>query len=295
MNPEAELWRVYLRRDPSRFLLDGDANPSVYLWYLIDLAHRPEASVAVAEACERVLYSPPVQDTFAAQQHEGYWATPNSLAEPYYHGTLWSLALLTELGLPRGSRRARAGCEFALQNFLDERGRFAGLDAVESGYLIHALGYFRLNSDERVTRAARALAQIVAEQDSDEARVAALWAWADLCEEPELAQSARTVRSQLLDSLAARATRSFAPITFPSFDPRDPLFISRVLAIYGCANDPRAAPLIEGMLEKQDEQGRWPLENDLNGKVTASTEQVTSASRWATLNALRVIVKLVGT
>jgi hypothetical protein len=293
MNSETELWRIYLRRDPTRFLLDADTNPSVYLWYLIDLANRPEDSVAVADARERVLYSPPVQDIFAAQQAEGYWATPDSLAKPYYHATLWNLALLAELGVPRDSRRARAAYEFALQSFLDEHGRFGGLDAVESGYLIHALAYFRPNVDERVTRAARALAQIAVEADSDEARVSALWAWADLCDDPEVSGAARNVRELSLDSLAGRGTRGFAPITFPPFEPRDPLFISHVLAAYGCANDPRAGYLIESILQKQDEWGRWPLEKTLNGSMTACTEEVTSASRWATLNALRVVVKLV--
>ncbi len=293
MSSETELWRLYLRGDPTRFPLEADINPSVYQWYLIDLAHRPEGSVAVADARERVLYSPPVQDIFAAQQAEGYWATPDSLAKPYYHATLWNLALLAELGIPRDSRRARAAYEFALQIFLDEHGRFGGLDAVESGYLIHALAYFRPNLDERVTRAARALAQIAVEADSDEARVSALWAWADLCDDPEVSDTARNVRERLLDSLASRGDLGYAPITFPPFEPRDPLFISRVLALHNSANDPRAEPLIEGVLQKEDEWGRWPLEKNLNGSMTACTEEVTSASRWATLNALRVIVKLV--
>jgi len=68
MESALERWRRYLRRDPTRFLLDADANPSVYLWYLIDVAHRPETSRAVRDARERVLYSQPVQNLFAAQQ-----------------------------------------------------------------------------------------------------------------------------------------------------------------------------------------------------------------------------------
>jgi hypothetical protein len=293
MNSKAERWRIYLRQDPTRFLLDADANPSVYLWYLIDLAHRPENSVAVGGARERVLYSPPVQHIFAAQQREGYWATPDSLAKPYYRATLWNLAHLAELGIPRDSRRARTACEFALQNFLDERGRFAGLDVVESGYLIHALTYFRLASDERVMRAAHALGELVAEANSDEARLLALWAWADLREHAESSALATHVRERLLDSLAARGDHNYAPITFPPFEPRDPLFISRVLAIHDCADDPRAARLIQCVVKKQDASSRWPLENNLDGSMSECAEEETSASRWATLNALRVIVKLV--
>ena len=144
MDSRTEIWRKYLSKDPTRFLLDADANPSVYLWYLIDLAHRPEDSAAVKDARERVLYSSPVQDIFAAQNGEGHWGTADSLAIPYYQATLWNLALLAELGIPRDSRRARMGCEFALEGFLDKEGRFADLGLVESSYLIHAMSYFRL-------------------------------------------------------------------------------------------------------------------------------------------------------
>jgi len=171
MSSREILFRQYLKKDPTRFLLDAEANPSVYLWYLIDIARRPENSIAVGEARERVLYSNPVQEIFAAQKPEGYWESPESLSEPRYRATVWTLALLAELGIPRESRRARAACEFALQNFSDASGRFSELDTVEVGYLIHALAYFNRARDERVQRAARRLIQ---EDVSDDANVAAL-------------------------------------------------------------------------------------------------------------------------
>jgi hypothetical protein len=293
MDSQTQLWRNYLHKDPTRFLLDADANPSVYLWYLIDLAHRPENSAVVIDARERVLFSPPVQEIFAAQHEEGYWESANSLAQPYYRATLWNLALLAELGIPRDSRRARAACEFALEHFLEEGGRFAGLDLIESCYLVHALSYFRPAPDERVARAARSLIELAEEADSVEGCDMALWAWVDFRQDGEVSAVAEQVRERLLGWLGERGADGFAPITFPSFDPLDALFVSRVLALYDCENDPRAGRLIESVLRKQNEQSRWPLERNMNGKLTTQVETESYASRWATMNALRVIVKLV--
>ncbi len=290
MDAEIERWRKYLRRDPTRFLLDEEANPSVYLWYLIDVVHRPEDATAVVQARERVLYSRPVPEIFAAQQPEGFWENAESLAEPRYRATLWNLALLAELGVPRDSRRARSACEFALQNFLDPAGHFVGLDSVEAAHVVRALAYFNPAGDERVRRAAAPLAaQAARDPVSDEVRVTALQALAlpSSSDDPQRA----AILNRLLDSLAARA--EFGPITFPPFDPSDPLFILRVLGEHGAARDPRAARLVEFVMQKQNELGQWPLEKSLSGKLWTRVEEESPASRWATLNAVRVVVRLV--
>jgi hypothetical protein len=292
-DPQTELWRKFLHKDPTRFLLDPEADPSVYLWYLIDIAHRPEDSTIVTDARQRVLFSTLVQGIFAAQHADGYWESASSLSQPYYRLTLWNLAHLAELGVPRDSRRARAACEFALGNFQGERGGFVGLDLVESGYLIHALSYFRLASDERVARAASSLSQRALEADSIDALVMALWACADFRQNAEVSADVAFLRERLLDSLASSDDDRFAPITFPPFNPHDGLFISRVLALHDCAHDPRAAHLIESILEKQNERGQWPLERSLNGGPNLQSEGASPASRWATLNAARVIIRLV--
>src|SRR5690349_7918809 len=100
-----ERWKKYLRRDPTRWLLETD-NPSIVLWYQLDIAHRPEDALGVVATRERVLYSDPVQAIFRAQRELGFWEDEDSLSQPYYHATLWNLALLAELGIPRHSRRA---------------------------------------------------------------------------------------------------------------------------------------------------------------------------------------------
>jgi hypothetical protein len=42
-------------------------------------------------------------------------------------------------------------------------------------------------------------------------------------------------------------------------------------------------------MSKQDQQGRWKLENTLNGKMWVDIERRGKPSKWITLRALRVV------
>src|SRR5581483_4434023 len=56
LDPLIARWKQYLRYDPTHWLLETD-DPSIQLWYQLDIAHRPEDAAAVLETRERVLYS----------------------------------------------------------------------------------------------------------------------------------------------------------------------------------------------------------------------------------------------
>ncbi len=290
-----EVWKKYLRYDPTRWLLETN-DPSVLLWYQLDIAHRPEDAPGVIETRARVLYSDPVQTIFAAQNEMGFWGDPESLAQPYYTATLWNLALLAELGIPCASRRARNACEFILQNFLNEEGTFAGLNAVESGYLLRALGYFNYAKDARGLRAARTLSERV---ETFEERICALWGWRAFCEDAEIADAARDNIERVLaiaaqgNAPASGNAAASVPYTLPQFDPRDDLFLLRVLAEYDGVGDARVASLIDVLVGKQNERGQWMLGRDLNAQLVTPLERAGEPSRWVTLNALRVITKRV--
>ncbi len=288
LDPAIERWKKFLRRDPTRWLLASD-DPSILLWYQLDIAHRPEDAPAVMETRERVLYSNAVQEIFATQNELGFWGEPEALAQPYYGATLWNLALLAELGMPRASRRGRQACEFVLQSFLNEDGTFAGLNRVESGYLIRALAYFHLANDARVVCAARALGEHI---ESDEEWVCALWAWKAFEEDEVIREQIEVGLERALKTCEVSKTSQV--FTFPQFDPSDELFILRVLAEYDRVGDSRAARMVERLIGKQDEEAHWILERDLNGELVTTLERAGEPSRWVTLNALRVIVKLVG-
>lgn len=286
---EIERWKKYLRADPTRWLLEND-DPSILLWYQLDIAQRPEDARAVLETRERVLYSEPVQTIFAAQNELGFWGAASSLAHPYYTATLWNLALLAELGIPRASRRARNACEFVLQNFLRADGTFAGLNEIATGYLLRAFGYFNYAADARVLRAARVLSERV---ETSPARLAALWGWRAFCADEEIARLARENVERMLEEAKTGNAAVNLPYTFPQFDARDELFHLRVLAEYERVQDERAAPLVDALAAKQNERAQWTLERDLNAQLLTPLEHAGAPSRWATLNALRVITKLV--
>lgn len=283
MDAAIERWKQYLRRDPTRWLLETD-DPSLLLWYQLDIAHRPEEAPAVREARERVLYSDPVQAILARQDEAGYWGDAASPARPYYSATVWNLALLAELGLPRTSRRARLAAQFLLQNFWHADGHWTGLNAVESGYLVGALAYFGLAEDPQVVTAARAL-----NPPDLASRAAALRAWSAFADEGLAERIADTLGS-VLDEWDKQ---ELAPVTWPPFDPTDPVVILDALARFDKAGDARAARLVEAVMARQDKAARWTLEKDLNELLLTPFERQGEPSRWATLNALRAIVRMV--
>jgi hypothetical protein len=75
------------------------------------------------------------------------------------------------------------------------------------------------------------------------------------------------------------------PLTYWS----DVLETTAVLVELGYGNDPRLANAFQLILNKQDAQGRWKLENALTGKMWADIEQKGKPSKWVTLRALRVL------
>lgn len=295
---DLERWKKFLRYDPTRWLLETN-DPSILLWYQLDIAHRPEDAAGVMDTRERVLYSEPVQTIFAKQNEIGFWGDAENLAQPYYNATLWNLALLAELGIPRASRRARNACEFILRNVLNDDGTFAELNAVESGYLLRAFGYFKYAQDARVLRAARVLRE---RADSYEARTALLWGWRAFCEDAEIAEAAEENIERVLEEKDLRGfggkvdrtnLKGLGVYTFPQFNPRDELFLLRVLSEYDRVDDARVAPLIETLVTLQNERAQWKLERDWNDALVTPFERAGETSRWITLNAVRVIVKLV--
>jgi hypothetical protein len=53
--------------------------------------------------------------------------------------------------------------------------------------------------------------------------------------------------------------------------------------------DKRMQDALDVVISKQDDQGRWMLENTFNGRFQVSIEQKSKSSKWITLNALRTL------
>lgn len=75
---------------------------------------------------------------------------------------------------------------------------------------------------------------------------------------------------------------------FPLMYQSDILEVLLILSELNC-RDERMRDAIALVASKQDEQGRWTLENSYNGKFVANIEKKGKPSKWVTLNALRVL------
>lgn len=269
-------WRHRLHGDPAEWLLDSDDNPSVAFWFLHDIVGRPEDASTMVELREKILFSPIVQEILAAQNELGSWDNPHLLDEPKHRSTLWALALLTELGIPRTSRRARAGCEFALENL-----NFADKSLI--GLLAHSLLYCNLRSDPRTAQILDSLST-----DAASGNIFALWALADAASE-EYSATLKEGVEQLLNRLASGEFKIFG--VFSSFDMGDSLLALRVLAQLNRLDDIRAREALERIWTRQIENGRWALDKSYHHPIAARAEITLMPSKWATLNVLRVVTK----
>jgi len=75
---------------------------------------------------------------------------------------------------------------------------------------------------------------------------------------------------------------------FPLMYQTDALEILGILTQLGY-KDERMQEAIDVLISKQDDQGRWVLENTFNGRFQVNIEQKGKPSKWITLNALRVL------
>ena len=276
-------WRYRLQGDPAAWLLDADDNPSIYFWFQRDVVGRPEDAPALVQARERIVYSTPVQELFATQDPAGFWATSESLDAPRHTATLWSLALLAELGAPRGSRRAHAACEYIFQNIAHSNGTVQNaVDPIYEGLMVRALGYFN-RGDPRL---APMLRQIIA--SASQGDVFSLWALAENFHSEFLPAMERGVDRLFEAMLGGCATYG----TFPPFDPKDNLLGLRTIALIGKIKQPRWNPVLERVWERQREGGRWSLDKRCKPTLAPSLWHGDSDEKWATLNALRVLCKI---
>ncbi|MEA3337964.1 MAG: nitrogen fixation protein NifH [Chloroflexota bacterium] len=88
-----------------------------------------------------------------------------------------------------------------------------------------------------------------------------------------------------------RVSSTWFKLGFPLSYWSDILETAAVLVDAGHGGDPRLTGVIELILEKQDDQGRWALKNSLNGKMWADIEKKGKPSKWVTLRVLRMLKK----
>jgi hypothetical protein len=76
---------------------------------------------------------------------------------------------------------------------------------------------------------------------------------------------------------------------FPVFYVQDILHLVEALVLLGYGKDPRLANALQLIRDKQDSQGRWPMEYDYSGKTWVDFGAKKQPNKWVTLRALRVL------
>jgi len=88
---------------------------------------------------------------------------------------------------------------------------------------------------------------------------------------------------------AVKPSQNWWKFGFPVFYVTDILQIVEALVALGCGRDPRLTNALTLVREKQDDQGRWPLEYDYAGKTCVDFGSKKQPNKWVTLRALRAL------
>jgi hypothetical protein len=88
---------------------------------------------------------------------------------------------------------------------------------------------------------------------------------------------------------AARPSQNWWKFGFPVFYVTDLLQLVEALVALGYGNDPRLSRALDIIREKQDAQGRWPLEYEYTGKTWVDFGMKKQPNKWVTLRAARVL------
>lgn len=296
-----------LNGDPLPWLLEPE-NPPVRYWTLVEILDRSLGDPEVREAKTAIGRLPLVLEIFAAQHPDGHWG--HDQTRPYAaKGTLGTLMILHALGVEPDERTA-VGCESFLRFGQNESGGFSmvktqrsGITPCTTGHLLPCLTYFGLVDDPRVRRAFAFLIEDMSTEDALDCgryqhqdclwgAVAALNGLATLPDDVRNARSEQVVK-RLADTLL-NADYDFGgehKRWFTFGVPRDGaawdlISALHVLASHGYGGDSRFVRLLELVLARQDDQGRW-----LCGSVSRTwpLEKRNRPSKWVTLDVVRVL------
>jgi hypothetical protein len=297
-------WQKGLKGDALPWLLEIK-NPSVRLWTLLELLGCPVSDPEVIEARAAITDQPLVKELFALQHPEGYWGEDE--AKPYTaQGAVTVLNLLHMLGVPP-DKRTTAGCDSLLNFCQHECGGFSltkklrsGIFPCTTGEHLPFLVYFGLGDDPRVKAAFDFVIEDMSTEDALDCgryqhqdclwgAIAALNGLAVLPAEMRSRKSERVVEKlaeALLDAQYDLEGEHKRWLTFSVPRGWDLLSALKALGANGYAQDVRFIRLLELLLDRQDDQGRW---NCGSVSRTWPIEKRNRPSKWITLDALRVL------
>jgi len=317
-------WTSVLKADPTGWLLGSD-NPAVRFWTLKDILGKGEDSPELVKAREEITTAPEVQRVFSRMDVNGgpFWSTPDGSIwyEPGNSSTIFCLSVLAEFGLTCQHPIIASACEFVFR-YQNEDGAFRTGTKWWSCYtavILQFLIRFGLSQDERVMKTGKWLHQTQrldggwychkntliggVREKLESCPWSVLNVLSAFAELVELRTSQEVIpavefllkhwetRKPIPDTFHGRfgIGSRWQRIRFPFFH-YDLLNYAGALSHYRYAlSDPRFKSVVELLLSKQDKQGWWLIESPYSSWEEFEFGRKDHPSKWATLNALRVI------
>jgi hypothetical protein len=321
-------WKSYINADPTEWLLEED-NPSVRYFTLMDILEKPENNPKVVETKSNIMKMGVVPKILAKQETGGYWGIPEDFyIRAKYKGTSWQLIILAELGVDEFMlKNSQDPVSGAFSYISDESGtgdpeKVLPCLTANMAWSLIRFGYL---GDERVQKAMEWLIKYQRFDDEPgklpdewpykgykrcwEERtchsiiVKSLKVFAEIPENqrtPEIEEYIAKGAGHMLNHHIHKRSQPGAvgrfkwlEFGFPLMWSIDALEVLGLLTKLGY-NDERMQEAIDIMISKQNDEGKWVLENTFNGRFQASIERKGKPSKWITLNALRVLKSFYG-
>jgi hypothetical protein len=275
-------------KNPIDWLLKPD-DPGVRYLALRDLIEADAKELATAA---KLAHSEgQIAQIPAKMKKEGYWEKPGAGYSPKYTGTVWSLILLAQLGASlKTDNRIATACSYVLEHALTEGGQFSvngppsgTIDCLQ-GNLCTALLDLGCQ-DTRLDKAFEWMARSVTGQGVAPVahKEASVRYYAGKCG-PNFACGANNKLP-----CAWGATKVMLAFSELPEEKKTPLIRKAIQTGVDFLFSTDPAEAIKTINEKQDDQGRWPLEYDYTGKTWVNFGAKQQPNKWVTLRALRVL------
>jgi hypothetical protein len=103
-----------------------EADPGVRYLAMRDLLDLPENDTSLVLARTEAHHQGPIQSILDHMEEGGFWVKPGPGYSPKYHGTVWSVLLLAQLGASiQMDERIHKACNYLLENALFPSGQFS--------------------------------------------------------------------------------------------------------------------------------------------------------------------------
>jgi hypothetical protein len=311
---------------PIYWLLEGE--PFVRYWALIDLLGGQEDDKEVQGARRSIAKHSLVKQIFDRQNEDGYWGTARDIYTwwPKKDTTFWPLGVLADFGFTRENPNVARACEYVFNAQLPSGGFATAppptpLDCF-TGILTESLAKLGYGPDLRLKRAYQWLVPRQRldggfwckntglpgrpRQNEPSCAFASLCLLGALAQDPELKNG--KIARQTVEFLFAcwenrgkikyaghdsQIGQGWEKLKYPFTDYRILKYVDILSQLEFAREDDRMAPMMDVLLSKADEQGRFHAESIHTAWSAFDFGQKKSPSRWITLLVYRIARRLV--